>query len=43
MLTSLSVTNSDPGSPSSSTGTLFGIKLNIVGYSKISSVIWPNV
>ena len=39
MLTSLSIKNSDPSTPSSSTGTLFGIKLNIVGYQKMLSVI----
>ena len=39
VLTSLLIRNSDPSTPSSSTGTLFAIKLNIVGYPKMLSVI----
>ena len=43
MFTSLSVKNAGPSTPSSSTGTVFGIKLNVVGYPKMLSVICPNV
>ena len=39
MLELLSVKNSDPSTPSSSTSTLFEIKFNIVEYPKISSLI----